>query len=182
MSTSPGSTPKRSAEPKAARSEHAQSVRFVDHQPGAMSPRCSDEGRQIGDIAIHAVMALDDEQRAPVARPRLAQQPVGGFVVEMRKRHPAGAGKHRALNDAVVDQRVVNDHVVAAEQMPDDRDVGRMAADQDDAVFAAVDPRERLLELAVNRPLAGDRPAGRDRRCRSGRSRPLPPQKSAGAR
>ena len=163
MSTSPGIDAKPVGGAEAARPEHTQRMRLVDHQPGPMAARHSDKGRQIGDVAVHAVMPLDDEQRMPVARARLAKQPIGGFVVEMRKRHPPRPGKHRALNDAVVDQRIVHDHVVAAEQMADHRDIRRMAADQGDAVLGAVDARQRVLQLAMDRALAGDRTARRDR-------------------
>ena len=137
-------------------------MRLVDHQPGAVAPRHSDKRRQIGHVAVHAVVPLDHEQRVAVARTRFAEQPVGGFVVEMRKRHPARAGQDRTLDDAVVDQRVVNDHVVAAEQMPDHGDVGRMTADEGDAVLGAVEAGQRVFELAVDRALAGDRAARRD--------------------
>ena len=74
---------------KAARPQHPQRMRLVDHQPGAMAARDGDKGRQIGDVAVHAVMAFDDQQRMPVARARLAEQPVGGFVVEMGERYAA---------------------------------------------------------------------------------------------
>ena len=66
-------------------------------------------------------------------------------------------------DDAVVDQRIVHDHVVAAEQMADDRDIGRMAADQRDGVLGAVNARQRPFQLAVDRPLAGHRAARRHR-------------------
>ena len=74
-------------------------------------------------------MPLDDEKCAPMAWAQLPQQPIRGLVVEMRKRHPACTGEHRPLNDTVVDQRIVNNYVVAAEQMTDHGDVRRMAAD-----------------------------------------------------
>ncbi len=108
-------------------------------------------------------MPLDDEERTPAAGPRLRQQPIGGLVVEMGERGPARPGQHCALNDAVVNERVVHDHVVAAQEMADHGDVGRMAADQDDAVLGAVQTGQRPLELAVHRPLARDRAARRDR-------------------
>src|SRR5205814_6713943 len=103
--------------------EHTQRMRFIDHQPGPIAAGDSDEGWQIGNIAVHAVVPLDDEERMPAARTRFAEQTIGGFEVEMRKGHPPRPGKHRALNDAVVDEGIVHDHVVAAEQVSDDRDV-----------------------------------------------------------
>ncbi len=105
---------------KAARPQHPQRMRLVDHQPRAMAPRDGDKGRQIGDVAIHAVMAFDDQERMPGAPARLAEQPVSGLVVEMGERRPARPGQRRPLDDAVVDQRIMNDDVVAPEQTPDD--------------------------------------------------------------
>ena len=48
----------------AARTENAERMGLVDHQPGAMAFLDVDELRQIGKIAVHAVMAFDDDQHA----------------------------------------------------------------------------------------------------------------------
>ena len=127
-----------------------------------MTARRVDEGRQIRHVAIHAVVPLDDEQRVPVTRAYLAEDAVGGCGIEMRERHTAGAGQNCALDDAVVDQCVVHDHVIATEQLPDHGNVGRMAADQSDAILGAVHVRQLQLELAVHRAFARHRPACRD--------------------
>ena len=63
----------------------------------------------------------------------------------------------RGLTKRYGNQAVVDDDVVAPEKMPDDRDIGRMAADQDDTVLATVYVGEGTLELAMDRALAGDR-------------------------
>src|SRR5438046_600654 len=81
----------------------------------------------------------------------------------MTKRHPPRTRQDRALHDAVVDERVVDDYVVAAEQMADDGHIGRMAADQHDAVLGAMNPRQRLLQFAVDRALPRYHAAGRYR-------------------
>src|ERR1700736_4377631 len=47
--------------------------------------------------------------------------------------------------------------------MSDDRNVRRMSADERHTILAAMETRQRLLQLAVKRPLAGYRPACRDR-------------------
>src|SRR6516225_11355847 len=104
-------------------------------------------------------MAFDHEERAAVAWTSFAQQPVGRFMVEMRKWHPARPGEHRTLGDAVVDQRVVHDNVIASEQMTDDRHVGGVAADQNDGVLRAMHLGERTLECAMNGALTRDRTA-----------------------
>ena len=81
----------------------------------------------------------------------------------MTERHAARARQDRALHDAVVDEGVVHDHIIATEQMADDGNVGRVSADQHDAVLGAVDPRQRLLQFAVDRALSRYHAAGRDR-------------------
>ncbi len=83
-------------------------------------------------------MTSSGKQRVPIARACFAKDAVSGFGIEMREGYPARAGQKRALDDAVVDQSVVHDHVVAAKQLPDHSDVGRMAADEGDAIFGAV--------------------------------------------
>src|SRR5438105_15298641 len=103
-------------------------------------------------------MPLDDQERMVVARTQLAQQAVCRLVVEVAKRRPARAGQRRSLSDAVMNQRIVHDQIVAAEQMSDDGDVCRMTTDEHGAILAAMKLRQRLLQLALQRPLAGNPP------------------------
>src|SRR5215831_268946 len=93
---------------KAASAEYTQRMSLVDHQPGAVTPRHCNEGRQIRNVAVHTVMTLDDYQRVSVARPQLGEQPVGGTVIEMGERHAPRAGQLGALDYTIVDQRVVD--------------------------------------------------------------------------
>ena len=85
--------------------------------------------------------------------------------VVVREGPPARARQLGAAEDAVVREAVVDDEVAGAEEVADDADVGRVAADHDDAR-----PRCRgsaasaLLELAVERLLARGDAARRDRR------------------
>src|SRR5215467_12341468 len=99
-----------------------------------------------------------------VAGTHFTKQPISRFVIEMREWHAARSGQHRSLNNAIVDQRVVDNDVIAPEKMADDRDIGRMTADEDQTVLGAVNGSECLFELAVDRPLARDRTARRHRR------------------
>src|SRR5467141_251952 len=46
--------------------------------------------------------------------------------------------------------------------MPDHRNVRRMSTDERDTILAAMEARQRLLQLAVKRSLTGNRSAGRD--------------------
>jgi len=146
-----------------ARPEDAQSMRLIDHQPGAMPPRHRDKGGEVRHIAIHAVMSLDDEEGTAVARPRLGQRLVGRLGIEVAKRDAPRARQHRALHDAVVNERVMHDDIIAPEQMADHGHVRRMTANQRDAVLGTVNPRQRAFQFTMNRPLAGNRAARRDR-------------------
>ena len=65
----------------------------------------------------------------------------------------------RALEDGVVGEDVVDDEVARAQQVPDRRDVGRVARDEDDRRGRAEEPGQRALELAMDRLLAGDQAA-----------------------
>ena len=56
-----------------------------------MPPRDRDKGCKIGNIAVHAVMPLDDEERVALAWTRLGQDLVGGIGIEMSERHPPRA-------------------------------------------------------------------------------------------
>src|SRR6516225_9165745 len=99
-------------------------------------------------------MSLDNQERMGVSLTQLAQQPLCGLVVEMAKRDPPRPRQCRALNDAVVDQCIVNDQVIAVEQMANDRHVRRVTANQHDTILAAMDLGQGPLELSVYGALA----------------------------
>src|SRR5580704_16077219 len=80
---------------KAATPKHTQGMRLIYHQPSPMAPRHRREGGEVGNVAIHAVMALDDNQRA--SRPRLAQRLVRGLRIVVRESQPPSARQSRAL-------------------------------------------------------------------------------------
>ena len=69
-STSARSTPKCSPMPPPVGAEHAEAVRLVDHQQRAMALLDRDERRQVGDVAVLAVDALDDDQHPAVLMAR----------------------------------------------------------------------------------------------------------------
>jgi len=54
-------------------------VRFVDHQKGSVAPLDLDELRQVGNVAVHAVQALDDDQYALILQAALRQQLIQRF-------------------------------------------------------------------------------------------------------
>ena len=57
----------------------------------------------------------------------------------------------------------MDDQVLRAEQVAQHRDVRGVPAHEGDRILAAQEPRQGRLQLAVDRPLAGRRPARRDR-------------------
>ena len=148
----------------AAAAEHAERVRFVHHQKGAVAPLDLDEVRQVGNVAVHAVQAFDDDQHALVLQAALRQQLIQRLPIVVRERHAPRARQLAADERAVVDQRVVHDQILRPEQVADGRDIGGMAAHEHDAIVDAVHGGQRLLEFAVDGALAGDQAARRRRR------------------
>src|ERR1700758_2492639 len=98
-------------------------------------------------------MQADRGYRRPCCNGLRSRGGIGRFMVEMREWHPARSGEHRTLGDAVVDQRIMHDNVIASEQMTDNRHVSRVTADQNDAVFGAMYFGERAFKRTVNRAL-----------------------------
>ena len=62
------------ADAAARRPQHAQRVGLVDHQQRLVPLLDLDELRQIGNVAVHAVHALDDQQHAAILVPELLEQ------------------------------------------------------------------------------------------------------------
>ncbi len=134
-----------------------------------------DELLKIGPVTVHREEAFADDQHT------LEPMAIGGedgiergevIVREQPSRAPGQLGTH---DDAVVDQRIVDDEVLRAHQRRERRYGGGMARDIGDAVRRLVVAGERLLEFAMNAPLTRADPAGRKPMCR-GRARlaPLP--------
>ena len=161
MSTSRRSTPKCSAMPRpvapSTPSEWASSI-----ISSALVPVLDlDEARQVRNIAVHAVDALDDDQHAAVLVPVLLEQFPGGVPVVVRKRPPAGARENAPLDDAVVRQSVVEHEVARAQQVPDHRLVRGVPAHQGHRIVGAQEAAHFPFQFDVKRPLPGDQPAGR---------------------
>ena len=148
------------ADAAAACAHDAERVRLVDHQESLVARFHLDEAGQVGEVAVHAVKAFDGDQHALVAAANLAQQLVQALPVVVRKGAPLRAGKLDALQDAVVDQCVVNDQILGAEQIADAGYIGGMAADEDDAVLDAVKIGQRGLQIALDGAFAGYQAAG----------------------
>ena len=157
-------------------------VGLVDHQERLVPLLDLDELRQVGEVAVHAVDAFDDDQHAAILAADFGQQLVERLPVVVRERPAASAGEDRALNDAVVRQRVVSDQVARAEQVADRRFVRRVAADEDRSQSSTpMKLGDPLLQLAVHRLLARNQPAGGDAGAEAVDRRPWRPAAIAGS-
>ena len=115
--------------------------------------------RQVGDVAVLAVDALDHDQHPAVLVAGGGEDRVEGRRVVVRERPPGRPGQLAALDDAVVGERVVDDEVARADEVPDHGDVRRVPADQRDRVVGAEQRGQLGLQLLVDRLLPGQHPA-----------------------
>ena len=142
----------------------ADRVGLVDHQERLVPLLDFDELRQIGEVAVHAVDAFDDDQHAAIFAARISvEQLVERLPIVVRERPAAGAGEDRALDDAVVRQRVVQDQVAGAEQVAD-RPFRSSSARRRSTIASSTPMKSAMaaFQLAVQRLLARDQPAGRN--------------------
>src|SRR5438045_8947513 len=109
-------------------------MRFAAEYEGFVPLFDFDKPRQIGNIAIHAIDAFDGDQHAAIFAADFRKQGIEGLPVVVRKWPTASAGKNRALNNAVVSQRIVNDEVARTKKVADRRFVRGVAADEADRV------------------------------------------------
>ena len=86
-----------------------------------------------------------------------------------------GAGERDSLQDAVMDQFIVKDEILGAEQMADGGDVGGVSADQNNGVVYAISFGDSLFEFAMNGTFSGYERGWRRPMCRSGRWLPWRP-------
>ena len=148
------------ADAPAGRPHGAQRVRFIDQQQRLVLLLEFHEARQFGEVAIHAVHALDGDQHAAIAVAHFGQQRVERLPVVMGKGATRSAGKLGALDDRVVGQNVVEDQIVRPQQVADGGDVGGMAGDEDDRGRGAQERGQGLLQITMHLLLAGDQPTG----------------------
>ena len=134
---------------------------LVDHQQRLVPLGQGDEAGQIAMVAIHAVDAFHHDQHAPVLAAHLPEQLLGRLEVVVGEGAAPGSGEHRALQEAVVGQCVVQHEVSRADHVPDHGFVGGMAAHERDAVFGADEAGDRLFQFAVDHLLPRNQPAGR---------------------
>src|SRR6516164_7285801 len=110
--------------------QYPKRVCLVDHQEDLVAFAQLDETRQVGEIPVHAVNAFEDHDDALVVAAMTLQQIVEHLPVIMPKGDASGAGEQGAHLNAVVDQLVVQDQILRAEEMRDRRDVRPVPADK----------------------------------------------------
>src|SRR5260221_9300396 len=138
-------------------------MRLVDHEEGLVALLDVNQARQLGNVAVHAVQAFDDDQHALEQAADLTQDGIEGGGIVVRKGAARRTGELDAFQDAVMDETIVHDQVLWPEQMTDRGYVGGVAADEDHAVLDLVECRQRLLKLTLHGPLARHQAAGRGR-------------------
>jgi hypothetical protein len=149
--------------PLPAWTQHAQAMGVVDHQPCLTAFLDVDQRRQVADIAVHAVKSLGDDQNPVVLVPDARQGGVERLDVVMREGAALAPRHHRAHDDAVMRESVVQHEVSWSEQRRDGGDVGRVPAYIGQTAALPVMVRQRGLEFGMDGPLAGHKPA-----CRGG--------------
>ncbi len=147
----------------AVRAEDADAVGVVDEDPGPVLPGQRDDARQVGDVALHAEDAVDDDELAGPGIER-GEQPlevlhvVVAVLVDGRERQAAG------VDDAGVDHAVDEDVVALPGDRGDDAEVGLVARAEGQGGLAVQELGQPLLELLVEVDRAGQeaRAAGPD--------------------
>ena len=147
------------SEPGSRTAEDAEPVGIVHHQPGIVALFQGDEAGEVRRIPVHAVEAFDHDQCAAMLVARGAEQGLQGVEIVMGEGATLGSRKLGPGDDAVMAQRIVEDHVAGFQQGADRGDVGGVAAHHHDAGFGLVMVGQRLFEADMAWALAGDDPA-----------------------
>ena len=122
------------------------------------------EGRQVREVAVHAVNAFHHDQHALVVAPGLAQQIVYRLPIVVLEGYAPGTREDRPHDDAVVDKRIMQDQILGPEEMRDRRDVGPVPADKGQAGLGIEKLGECAFEFDMNGSFAADDAARRHRR------------------
>ena len=150
----------------ALRAEHAEAVRVVDDQPGAVPFREFEQTRQRRDVAVHAEHGVgDDHLDVGVRRVEHRAQRVH---IAVRIDLHVGAGQARAVDQRRVIQRVGEERRAAARERGEHGEVGHVAGAEVERARRRRRSRRRIPRdrLRVARARASGRRADANRRCR----------------
>ena len=138
-------------------------MRVIDHQPGAIALLELDHAGKIRNVAFGGIEALDDDERVFVLGALLAQDFLQRLEIVVLVGERLGARQAHADNGAVVHELVMHDEILRAHDGADGRHVGGMTADEHQRSFNANCLGDLLLQLAVQRRIAGNHTARRHR-------------------
>ncbi len=138
-------------------------MRLVDEQPRAVLARELDDLRERREIAVHREDRVGRDQPPPLAAVA-AQAPREVLGVEVPVDADARSREPAAVDDRGVVERVGEHGVAGAGERPDRAEVREVAGAEQDAVFAAFESRQALLQAPVDRHRPGHKPrcAGAD--------------------
>ena len=128
--------------------EHAETVRVVDHQSRAVAILQSHELGQLAEVAFHGEHAVDDDHLADVVR-RHGELALEVFHVVVLELDHLGEAETRAVDDAGVIQCIEEDHVLATEEAAQHSEVHLEAGGEGERGLALHERGETILELDV---------------------------------
>jgi hypothetical protein len=128
---------------------------IIHHQPGTVALLDLDEAGEVRPIAIHGEKALGHNHAARETRALGREQRVERIEIVMREIAPRRPGELRADHDAIVDQRIMNEQILRAEEGRNRGNPARMSRIEGDAIFGIIGFRKPDLEVAMRLALAG---------------------------
>ena len=137
------------AQAQPARPEHAERMRLVDQQPGAVALLDLDDLAQRGVVAAGAVQALDHHQGAAGVGAEAGQAPVEVFGIVVAKADRGRVAQPAAVVDAGVAVGVDEQELALSGQAGQGAEVGLVAGREDDARGPAEGVGQGPLELAM---------------------------------
>ena len=140
--------------------ENAERVRLIHHQPGVVPRLHLDELREVGEVTVHRIKALDHHQNALVPPAHAGKRLIHPVEIIVWKGQPRRTGEARAFSDGIMDQLIHQDQVLRPQKRADCRHVGCVARNHGDRVIDAVSLRQRALQRAVIGPFAADEARG----------------------
>ena len=139
--------------------DDACAVCLVHHQKAAVLLFQPYKCGHVGNIAIHAVGSLDNDQHLFIALALRAQNAFQRGRVVVRKRLCRGGTQAATLLDGVMRQRVVYDQVVLATKIAYERHVCGVPAHAHQRAFGMLPVRQLALQLLVQALFSRQQPA-----------------------
>ena len=157
----------------AARAQHAEAMRIVDHEPCVMPAAHRGELAQGRDIAVHAEHAVGRDYRSGTGSERLASgtpalcaRKIGSEPlfqrgrVAMRITREAGAACESRVEQRGMIQPVLEHAVAATGDRADHGEVGHVAGGEEERARTAGELRQRLFEQSMLAAMAAHQVRG----------------------